>query len=374
MIQLNSIHKNILHLHDQIDTPALILYEEIMESNLLSVQNLANKWQKSLRPHTKTHKSTRLAEKQIQYGAKGITVAKLSEVEIMAASGIDNIFIANQITHPLKLKKLQKLHEKIRLIIGIDNKEQVDLLEPIFKDNKKPLEVRIEINCGQHRAGILPDNQLIELAKYIKQRPWIELDGIYTHAGQVYGSNSIDEMKNTGQEEGECSEKVFNLLKSNDINIRTVSVGSSPTLPYSIQNTFVTEVRPGNYIFHDAMQIELGAAEAEQCALFILATVTSHPQNDRVIIDAGSKALTTEKTLRGNSFGIPINIAGRIERLSEEHGVIILEKDADIKIGMPVLIIPNHACPVVNLFDNYTAIDKNNNINLLPVSARGKSQ
>jgi D-serine deaminase-like pyridoxal phosphate-dependent protein len=345
-----------------------------MENNLSLVQNLANQWQKTLRPHTKTHKSTLLAEKQIRYGAKGITVAKLSEAEVMAEAGIDDIFIANQITHPLKLKKLQKLHQKIRLIIGIDHKEQIDLLEPFFMNTKKPLEVRIEINCGQHRAGILPDNQLPELAKYIKQRPWIELEGIYTHAGQVYGSNNIKELKETGNKEGDCAEKVFSFLQTNDINIKTVSVGSSPTLPYSIQNKVVTEVRPGNYIFHDAMQLDINAAEADQCALFILATVTSHPHKNRVIIDAGSKALTTEKTVKGNSYGIPLNLPGKIERLSEEHGVIILEEEIEIKIGMPVLIIPNHACPVVNLFDHYTMIDKNNTMNVLPVSARGKSQ
>jgi D-serine deaminase-like pyridoxal phosphate-dependent protein len=374
MGHLTEVQRHILRLHPLIDTPALILSEEIMDNNLSAAYELSVQWQKLLRPHTKTHKSIFLAKRQLQYGAKGITVAKLSEAMVMADAGIDDIFIANQITHPLKLKKLRALHDKIRIIIGIDNKTQINLLKPFFENSRKPLEVRIEINCGQNRAGIIPEKQLIELAAYINKYPWLKLDGIYTHAGQAYGSNSIDELSKTGFAEGECAEKSFNLLKKNNIHIQTVSVGSTPTLPYSIQNKSVTEVRPGNYIFRDAMQIELNAAEVKQCALFILSTVTSHPQKDIVIIDAGSKTLTSDTTLKGDSFGIPLNLPGKIERLSEEHGIIVLDKETPVEIGMPVLIIPNHACPTANLFDNYTMINKEGNISILPVSARGKSQ
>ncbi len=331
-----------------------------------------------LRPHIKTHKSTDIALAQLNAGANGITTAKLSEAETMAEAGIRDIFIANQITHPLKIKLLAQLARRINVIIGIDNWQQVQLLEPFFENAASPLNVRIEIDSGQHRCGVLPTDELLFLAKKIKETPWLHLEGIFTHAGHVYGAQSSEEIQQIGFREGEVMVQAFQLLKSNGIDVNTVSVGSTPTVNYSASFPDVNEIRPGNYVFYDGIQMALQVAHPEQCSLFVLATVTSISTGGKIVIDAGSKALNMDRGAHSSElvqgYGTPVNVDGRITRLSEEHGMLETNNTPSSVIGGPILILPNHACTVVNLYDTYHCIDRKLRINQMFVTARGKSQ
>jgi len=170
----------------------------------------------------------------------------------------------------------------------------------------------------------------------------------------------------------------YGLLADQGLNVKVVSVGSTPTVPYSSNNPIVNEIRPGNFVFYDNIQYVLGSCNKEQWALAILATVISQPDADRIVIDAGSKALNLDKgahatdIIRG--YGKLLNIKGDIIRLSEEHGVIQLQNRESIPLGSPALIIPNHACAVANLYTSYHLLDSEGRIKKIPVDARGKSQ
>ena len=162
------------------------------------------------------------------------------------------------------------------------------------------------------------------------------------------------------------------------MNIEVVSVGSTPTVVYSAQHSLVNEIRPGNYVFYDNIQYVLGSCTVNQWSLAVLATVVSQPAPDRIIIDAGSKALNLDRgahsTQQTAGFGRLLNLNGEIVRLSEEHGVIMLESPGNIPIGSPVLIVPNHACAVTNLYSHYYLVDPAGTVNKIPIDARGKSQ
>ncbi len=361
-------------LHQQIDTPALIVHEGRLLANIRQMQSLADSNNSALRPHTKTHKSVYLAQLQLKAGAKGITVAKLSEAEIMFRSGVNDIFIANQITHPLKLKRLRELRQKAKVIIGLDDPRQIKLLEQAFKNEKTLLPVRIEINSGLNRCGVKADQSLVDLAKKVVKSPCLKLEGLFTHAGHVYAAKSDGEVAEIGRREGEIMTKARNLLKESGIVVNTISVGSTPTVKYSVQNPQVTEIRPGNYVFYDAMQINLGSATVDQCSLFVLSIVVSRPERNRIVIDAGSKALHTDGANMTGAFGLPFNVSGKIVRLSEEHGILEVAESCAVRIGDPVLIVPNHACAAVNLFDYYYFVDENLKIRQIAIDARGKSQ
>lgn len=361
-------------LHTQIDTPALLVLQSQLKQNIQAMQDVADQFKTALRPHTKTHKSPFIAQLQLKAGTRGITVAKLSEAEVMFNAGIDDIFIANQITHPLKLKRLQELHKKARLIIGLDSEQQIALLKPFFKEADKPLNVRIEINSGLNRCGVPVNEALVRLAQAVVRQPWLNLEGIFTHAGHVYAVGNRKEVETIGRHEGALMAEAKTLLEKTGIPIRTVSVGSTPTAPFSVQNAAVTEIRPGNYVFFDAMQIALGAAALKQCSLFVLATVVSRPEPTRLVIDAGSKALHTDGAALTGHFGLPLNVSGKVVRLSEEHGILQVPESCPLNPGDPLLIIPNHACAVANLFEQYYLIDDALRIRHLPIDARGKSQ
>ncbi len=368
------IETHLKELHRQVSTPALIIYQPQMETNLLHMQQLAETNRVRLRPHTKTHKSPFLAQRQIKLGAKGITVAKLSEAEVMLTHGLNDIFIANQITQPLKMKRLRALHDRCNLIIGIDDPRQIDLLKNEFETVHSPLQVRIEIDSGLHRCGVQINKALTDLAKKIADTFWLKLEGIFTHAGQVYAARSRSEVEAIGHAEGHIMEQAVNLLQSAGISVETVSVGSTPTVAYSAAHPVVNEIRPGNYIFYDAMQLALGSAQKEECSLFVLTTIVSQPAPDRIVIDTGSKALSTDGAFWLNGFGLPLDIPAVIERVSEEHGILKLNESFRVRPGEPLLIIPNHACVTANLFSQYHLFNPQKGIQAIPVLARGKSQ
>ncbi len=361
-------------LHRQIDTPALLIAEPRLQNNLRAMQRLAGQNKVRLRPHIKTHKSVELARRQLAAGARGVTVAKLSEAEVMLNAGINDIFIANQITQPRKIKKLKALAERGHIIVGLGHPAQIGLLSAEFSGAQKPLNVRLEIDSGLRRCGVPANAALIELAREVQRRSWLNLEGIFTHAGQVYGVHDRARAEQIGQAEGQIMAHAKALLVKQGISIQTVSVGSTPTVPFSAQNPDVNEIRPGNYLFNDAMQMHIHQTPMESCSLFVLSTVISRPAADRLIIDAGSKALHTDGQSLTGRFGLVLDVDGAVERLSEEHGILTINPQEDITIGQPLLIIPNHACAVVNLFDYYWLVEENLQLSKTAISARGKSQ
>jgi len=370
--------EEILKLHRVIDTPALIVDEQQLQQNIEKMQELAKAKNVRLRPHIKTHKSIHISKLLLNHGAIGITVAKVGEAEIMAKAGISDIFIANQVTHPLKLERLKRLHNKINISIGIDHREQIELLKKYFTDPKYPLNVLIEVDSGLHRCGIQLDNSLNALAREIQSTDVLKLKGIFTHAGQVYGASSKEEIQEIGQHEGTIMAKAYHQLSEENIHVKVVSVGSTPTVAYSAENTVVNEIRPGNYVFYDHIQYVLGSCLQNQWALAVLATVISQPEPDRIIIDAGSKALNLDKGAHAtqllSSYGKIVNLDGEVIRLSEEHGVIKLASKRKISLGSAVIIIPNHACAVANLYSQYHFINASGKVYQMPVDARGRSQ
>ncbi len=366
---------NLLQLHEKIETPALLVDESRLKKNIRAMQQIAQKNNVALRPHTKTHKSVFLAKMQTEEGAAGLTVAKLSEAETLIAAGFNDLFIANQITHVLKIRRLWQLVKAgHKIIVGIDHPAQINLLERECPDKRLKLAVRVEIDSGLHRCGVIPGNMLREVARRVENSAVLELEGIFTHAGHVYMAKTAEEVRKIGMAEGQIMATAAAQLKEMGLNIKTVSVGSTPTAPFAAENPAVNEIRPGNYVFYDAMQLSLHFASVENCSLFVLGTVVSRPAADRVVIDAGSKALHTDGHGVTGHFGLALNVSGKVVRVSEEHGVLQVAPDSQIAVGDPVLVLPNHACAVVNLFDQFWLISKNETPRPIAIDARGKSQ
>ena len=200
-----------------------------------------------------------------------------------------------------------------------------------------------------------------------------------THEGHIYGQATTDAQRRMLTERA-CSALLdtAELARRDGLPVDTVSVGSSATFRYAIEYRGVTEVRPGTYVFNDLTQIAHGAATESSIAAVVAATVVSCPRENEVVIDAGSKALTSDLQLVPTprpSYG---RLAGHegaiITRLSEEHAIVQLPGDLTIERGDRVAVIPNHICPVVNLFDHATVILDDGTVERWPVSARGKSQ
>ncbi len=362
----------------EIETPALIIEQSRMMSNLHRMQKICDEAGINLRPHTKTHKTPELAKIQQKLGATGIAVAKLGEAEVMADSGFSDIQIANIIVGETKLRRLVELHKRIdRITCTVDSFAAAKGIAEAFIQSGRVMEIFIEINSGLNRSGLSDYGDIADLAEFINGTEGIALAGILTHAGQAYFAQDIEEVKEIGTHEGEFMVGIASQLRSDGYEVNTVSVGSTPTAPYSSQIKGVDELRPGNYIFYDVIQSSLGACTIDDCALSVLATVIGKPAMDRAIIDAGAKALALDKITNPNSqfsgHGYINDKNAVIARVSEEHGIMIHQGEV-FRIGEKLRIIPNHVCVVMNLFDKVYLVDGDKVIDEYIIQARGKSQ
>lgn len=361
-----------------IDTPELIIDEDILLANIRGMADFAKKNGVKLRPHFKTHKIPEIARLQLAHGAVGITVAKLGEAEVALAAGIADIFVACPIIGGAKLRRLLALAARARVITAVDSPEAADQLNAAALQNNRVMEIYLEVDTGLRRCGLPPGPELIALARHVAALPGLRLLGLMTHAGHVYGVADPAKVADIGAAEGAVMAALADDLRRAGIPIAEVSVGSTPTVPHSGRVPGVTEIRPGNYVFNDAIQIGLGVAAPGDCALRVLAAVVSAPAPRRRIIDAGSKVLALDKGAHGaavvTGFGAILGHPGwELTRLSEEMGILEAAGDSPgPAIGDIIEIIPNHACTAINLASQVNVRRGGETVAAWPVAARGR--
>ena len=346
----------------ELDTPAVLIDLDRVEANLKRVQDYADRNGLKLRPHIKTHKLPRFAKRAIELGAVGITVQKLGEAEVMADAGITEIFLPYNILGAAKLARLKALAGRVNISVTADSAETVEGLSSTFAGSATPLTVLVECDTGMGRCGVQTPAAAVALAEKIANSPGLHFGGLMTYpaAGQVEANAAW-----LG------AAKVA--LASAGLPAEIVSNGGTPDIWRAHEVKAATEHRPGTYIYLDRYQVAKGVGGFEDCALTVLATVVSRPTEDRAIIDAGSKSLTSD-LLGMTGFGlIEAYPEAAIVGLSEEHGTIDLSNcTSKPRIGDKLRIIPNHACVVSNLFDTVTLISKDAVVETVRVDARGR--
>ncbi|WP_028544082.1 alanine racemase [Paenibacillus taiwanensis] len=359
------------------ETPYVLVDERRVDRNIDTMALAAKRCGVALRPHIKTHKMPYFAHKQIDRGATGITVAKVSEAEVMVHGGIKDVFIAYPTVVPSKIKRIIALTTHARLIVGVDSQEGAAILEQVAAEAETTLEVRLEVDTGLRRSGARASD-LTAVASFIAACTHLRLTGIYTFRGAMLNGEATDDLKAAGLEEGQIMVKHAETLREAGHNIVDVSVGSSPTGIYAAAVKGVTEIRPGTYIFNDRMQYHFRIAAQRDCAALIVATVVSCPHPDLIVIDGGSKAFATDvqpntAPLYMKGFGHILESPEAIlERLSEEHGVIRLKEGHTFQVGDRLHIIPNHICSSLNLYNSLWLVG-NQPPRQLEISARGHS-
>ena len=357
-------------IHD-LPTPAVLVDLGVVERNLASMQARANASGVKLRPHAKTHKAPLIGRMRIAAGASGLTLAKVSEAEVFARAGFDDIFLGYPIFGADKARRLLALSERVRIAVGADSVEGARSLGEVFHAAGRRLPVRLKIDCGYHRVGVPPEKAL-ETARRIAELPGVLLDGLFTHGGHGYGGATPDEVARIGLDEGRIVAETAGTLRAAGVPIGEVSLGSTPTVKSAVTQRGVTECRPGTYVYNDFSQVSLGSCGLEECALTVLATVVSVPATDRAVVDAGSKTLSSDPLRpRAGGHGLVLGRKTRVARLSEEHGVLQVEPGEAFRVGERVRILPNHACVVSNLHDRLVGVRGEQVEEEIVVAARG---
>ncbi len=354
----------------EVDTPVLLVDLDRLQRNIERMAALARAHGVALRPHVKTHKSTAIARMQIDAGAVGLTAAKLDEAEVFANAGFSDLFIAYQLVSPAKLQRAIDLAARCTLPLASIRSQESTSPPPRVPVPEPGSGCASRSTPGCIGAASRPRTQSRSRSGSGRIQRWSS-----TASSPMPAMRTPPNRRASWS--GSARRRRSSVLRAAELigPVGSISVGNTPTAARSIAEPGVTEARPGNYVFYDGMQVALGAAGADDCALTVAATVISRPAADRAVVDAGAKTLGLDRGAHGSSslphYGSLVETDGAVVRLSEEHGVVELAATSSLGVGDPVRILPNHACAVANLAAGYAVVRGGRVVDWWPVDAAG---
>lgn len=341
---------------DALNEPRVVIDEAVLRRNIEDMAALVS-GRAALHPHIKTHKSLEIARLQKTNGAAGFTTARPYEAAMLLRDGLFPVTLAYPLLNPQIIAGLLREAtgaEDIRFIA--DSQETVDALVAGAKEAGRRATVFMKVDVGLHRCGVDPNVETaLKIAAAIDGHPDLTFAGLLSHAGHAYGAGNPVNVITIAESELAIMSAMRQKLRAAGIEVPRVSVGSTPTLVKNAGFEGVDEVRPGNYVFYDLTAVRLGLVERNNLALGVAARIIA--VNDHyAIANVGSKTLSSDLGAHGTSatksFGEAWMIGHEtplpVAKLSEEHAFLEFF-DTRPKVGTPVLILPNHSCPVANL-------------------------
>ncbi len=329
------------HIQD-LPTPALVVDWPLLQANLSAMQAAADSYGKALRPHVKTHKCSQLARLQLEKGAIGVTCATVGEAEAMAAAGIRDILIANQLVTPDKLARVAALLEHANVKFVVDSAAGITIADQFAREKHVKFEVLVEVDCGGGRCGAQSPAEALQFTQMVLDSTSLRFGGIQAYNGSDNYHQSMDERarrcKLSDEKTLAAAEQVRTLCE-----IPRVSGAGTGSSALMMEYGTLTEIQSGTYVYSDTTYRSL--TPQYQPALFVLAAVLSQPLPGRFIMDGGLKSMGTE-------FSSPeVNSYPQLEfqSYSEEHVQWNVTGDGPLpRLGQKVLLVPSHVCTTVN--------------------------
>ncbi|MBO9435072.1 DSD1 family PLP-dependent enzyme [Ruegeria sp. R13_0] len=360
-----------------IQTPSLVLDLDALERNIKKMGDYAKAHGMRHRVHGKMHKSVDVAKLQERLGgAVGVCCQKVSEAEVFVRGGIKDVLVSNQVRDPAKIDRLASLPKLgSRIIVCVDDVDNVADLSGAAVDHGTQLEVFVEIDCGAGRCGVTTIPQVIEIAKAVEAADNLKFTGIQAYQGAMQHLDSYEARKEKLDTAIEMVKDAVDGLKAEGIDCELVSGGGTGSYYFESNSGVYNELQCGSYAFMDAdygrildkdgNRIDRGEWEN---ALFILTSVMSHAKADKAIVDAGLKAQSVDS-------GLPV-VFGRDDveyiKCSDEHGVV-MDTDGVLKVNDKLKLVPGHCDPTANVHDWYVGVRNGKVEAVWPVSARGRA-
>lgn len=342
-----------------IETPAPVVDLDRLERNLSRWQEHCNELGLASRPHVKTHKCVTIARRQVELGAAGLTCQTLGEAETMADAGLLDVLLPLNIVGERKLERLARLLERATVTVAVDDAQVVAGLDRAATASGRELRVLVECDTGHGRSGVSTPEDAVALAQDVARCRSLRFTGFMTYPSPPAALTFLDQAVEQAGRSG--------------LQADVVSAGGTPAMWSAGElRPTVTEYRVGTYAFHDRATVAAGAAVLDDVALTVCATVVSRPARDRAILDAGSKALSSDR-FADEGFGLILDApSSPLVKLDEEHGYVELAGGDGLELGQQVRIVPNHACVVPNLFAELAVVRNGNVTGRWPVDARGR--
>ncbi|KAJ5766084.1 uncharacterized protein N7511_003700 [Penicillium nucicola] len=357
---------------DSLDTPSMIADLDLMEENIKKLMDKLLPTGLNIRPHLKTTKSAILARKLVKAGAKGGCVAKVSEAEVIAAAGFDDLLITCEIVGPAKVRRLVELFRKYpKIRIVVDSEIGASAINDALETSgiAEPITTLIDLDVGLHRTGVSPGEPALALARHVGGLKHLKLIGVQGYEGHLQHLHDKEDRKAQCLESMQILTSTADSLRKAGFKIEVVTTGGTGTAEFCATVPGVTELQPGSFIFMDT-DYRNAVGTFYSNSLTILSTVVSKQGPRAVTIDSGLKSLTTDSGLA--ECKDPRYVYGV---LGDEHGSLMWEDGTpDLSVGDRVEMIPSHIDPTVNLHDFYYAYRRGIIEEIWPVDSRGKVQ
>lgn len=355
-----------------LQTPALVLDEAKMNTNIKRLRDRIDRHGVILRPHLKTPKSVEVARRLGAFGHRTATVSTLKEAEIFADAGILDIVYAVGIA-PDKLERVVRIRQLgCDLCLVLDSIDQAQAVGAMSRQIGDVIPVMLEIDSDGHRSGLSPgDPSIVEIGRQVVASG-AALRGVLTHAGESYHLSDAAALTAMAHQERDGAVRAADALRSAGLPCPVVSVGSTPTAHFAEDLAGVTEVRAGVYMFFDLVMAGVGVCSLDDIALSVLATVIGH-QRERgwIITDAGWMAMSRDRGTAAQAidqgYGTVCDVDGKlftdliVGGANQEHGICQLREGSratlpDLPIGAKLRVLPNHACATAAQYEAYEVI------------------
>ncbi|WP_109483715.1 DSD1 family PLP-dependent enzyme [Paraburkholderia sp. C35] len=365
-----------------VSTPSLLIDLDTFDTNIRTMATLAASHQIALRPHAKAHKSSAIAQRQIDAGAVGVCCQKLSEAYPFAAAGIASIHISNEFVGADKIAMAVELASHTALSVCVDSVDQVNALGTAAAKAGVKIDVLPEVDAGQHRCGVISVDALLELVDAIASQSALRFAGLQAYHGGAQHIADWTARKYAANRAADITTEFVRALDVRGIGCGVVTGGGTGTVEFDVTSGIYTEIQPGSYIFMDGDYggIEWTGSLQFRQSLYILSTVMSANRPGMAVCDVGLKGLAVDSGLPRHtrwalgSHGPTLEYVGA----NDEHGMLSVKDNPDEHtaglVGQRLLLPPGHCDPTANLYDNYVCFRADRVEAIWAIDARGMSR
>ena len=358
---------------DRLETPRLVLDADRLARNCAVMRERCRALGVTLRPHLKTAKSVDVARVALDGVPSAITVSTLHEAEYFARNGYRDILCASGIV-PGKFAHAARIQHETGcdLILVTDAVDVAEAAARFAAANGATLSFLIEIDCGEHRSGQLPEaSAVLDIARAISASPHLRLRGVMAHAGHSYGADEPSAVVAIAVAERDAAVAAATRIRAARMPCDIVSIGSTPTVLMADHLDGVTEARAGIYMLWDLAQFSRRMCREEDIAVSVLAAVIGHTRHaNTIILDAGALALSKDiganRLLPDAGYGYlcdphSMRRLGRlaVNGVHQEHGTVLVDDPAwfdRLPVGSLVRVLPNHACITCAAYGAYEVV------------------
>jgi D-serine deaminase-like pyridoxal phosphate-dependent protein len=348
---------------EELVTPALVLDIDAAQRNIDRMAGeLKQLGRATIRPHYKTHKSPDLARRQLQAGAGGLSMATVWEAAVLAAAGMDDLFVVNTVAHPAKLAVLAELAADYRILVAVDEPANAAAHSAAAVAAGSTVGIMVEVDTGMDRCGVDTAEECLALARQVMELPGLRFEGITGYEGHC-SLTPDSELRHERQREAMgFFTSVADLLEEHGIPCKIRSAGGIATWRWTAGYPGMTEIQAGTYVVMDNFHGKM--VPGFEHSLTIQATVISR-QSGKVIVDAGNKSVAdpADVTIVGHDH--------EVFRFDEEHGIFSAPSGSSLVVGDAIALVPGYSPSTVNWYDAYHVVQGDVVVDIWPIIPRG---